>query len=252
MAGLRAMPAEKLRDELGFRAADPKAELEEVLSQSLTELSTGVCISQRGHFLIDGVHGGHNQLCMPPKEPVTFLSIPGLDFCSSFATVREAAKYFERDAPDDIPPHKGWKGWLPDGKKEMLSRIRRLYRAVFSACRAQKVRSPSMLPLGLGVFLANLHDDISRLRCDVVPRTRPTPDSKFLAVELAKIGQRAGLLNPSDCRAVMVGLIGCFWECQRGDGYVGEEDIACTSTHITAARGVMWPPKQIHPADGEG
>eukprot|EP00660_Eupelagonema_oceanica_P014231 gene14231-13528_t len=69
---------------------------------------------------------------MPPPEPVTFLSIPGLDFCTALATVREAAKYFKRDAADDVPPHKGWQGWLPDGKVKMLTRVRRLYRAIFS------------------------------------------------------------------------------------------------------------------------
>eukprot|EP01062_Namystynia_karyoxenos_P036438 TRINITY_DN2653_c0_g1_i1.p1 TRINITY_DN2653_c0_g1~~TRINITY_DN2653_c0_g1_i1.p1 ORF type:complete len:1234 (+),score=280.18 TRINITY_DN2653_c0_g1_i1:74-3775(+) len=261
-----------------------------VVSQSLTELSTGCCVSQRGHFFVEGLGGSHNQLRAQPPQPVVFLSVPGLDFCSLAATRKEASKYFAREDKEGVPPHKGWKGFLDGGEARLLERVKGLYRAVFSAAKHQGVRTPSMLPLGLGVFLMNLADsdkgrvralyfraqfellcaepwgfevyylnpgppaliaqardvlqDViskgTKLRCDVVLHTK---DAKFLAVELAKTSGNPALLNPSDCRAVMAGLIGCYWELGRGDCYVGEEDIACTSTHVTCMRGLNWPPQ---------
>eukprot|EP00760_Papus_ankaliazontas_P010353 PhM_4_TR14261/c0_g1_i4/m.59709 len=57
-------------------------------------------------------------------------------------------------------------------------------------------------------------------------------DAKFLAVELAKARRHAGMLNPSDAIAVMQGQIGYYWEKGRQDRYVGEEDLAATSTMV--------------------
>ncbi|KAJ9463970.1 hypothetical protein DIPPA_05499 [Diplonema papillatum] len=72
-------------------------------------------------------------------------------------------------------------------------------------------------------------------KCNVVLHNR---DAKFLAVELAKEGLKPAVLNPSDCIAVMQGLIGYYWELGRGNRYVGEEDFAATSTGILARHGL--------------
>lgn len=55
-------------------------------------------------------------------------------------------------------------------------------------------------------------------------------DNKFLAVELARRNMCGGMLNPSDCIAVMQGRVGYYWETGRQSRYVGEEDLAATST----------------------
>jgi hypothetical protein len=70
-------------------------------------------------------------------------------------------------------------------------------------------------------------------------------DVKFLAVKLSTyyteqpppsdtLPKKVGILNPSDAIAVVLGLIGYYWEHGYGDGYVGEEDMIATSTHILA------------------
>ena len=57
-------------------------------------------------------------------------------------------------------------------------------------------------------------------------------NGKYLAQQLAKAGLKTGLLNPSDCIAMLQGRMGYWWEVGRGSRYVGEEDIAATSTAV--------------------
>eukprot|EP00662_Eupelagonemidae_sp_cell21_P056751 gene56751-biopygen87365 len=78
----------------GFSSAK---DTELVFSKSILELSTEMCITQKGYFLTEGRDGNHNQLCPKANTPVTFLSAPGLDFNATLPTIREAGKYFVRD-----------------------------------------------------------------------------------------------------------------------------------------------------------
>ena len=57
-------------------------------------------------------------------------------------------------------------------------------------------------------------------------------NGKYLAQQLAATGLTLGLLNPSDCIAMLQGRMGYWWEVGRGSRYVGEEDIAATSTAV--------------------
>eukprot|EP01062_Namystynia_karyoxenos_P082611 TRINITY_DN9333_c0_g2_i1.p1 TRINITY_DN9333_c0_g2~~TRINITY_DN9333_c0_g2_i1.p1 ORF type:complete len:2476 (+),score=892.90 TRINITY_DN9333_c0_g2_i1:497-7429(+) len=139
-------------------------QVEYVFAKSLVELSTEMCVSQKGYFLTDGVGGRHNQICPKTKNPVVFLSSPGIDFCFALPTRLEASKYFLRD-PEKANGklHLGWHAWRHGGEKNLHHRIKELYRTIFTSAQRQGVRNPSMLPLGLGVFLMNLQDfDCSR------------------------------------------------------------------------------------------
>lgn len=132
-------------------------------AKSPVELSTEMCISQRGYFMTGGKDGNHNQICERSAQPVVFLCSPGLDFCFPLPTRKEAEKYFVRDpekarpAPGQDPvAHLGWVRWLDHGKESFHKRVKALYRTIFTSARLQGVRNPSMLPLGLGVFLGQL------------------------------------------------------------------------------------------------
>jgi len=275
--------------EYGFRSRE---DAEDTVSQSLTELCSSVCVSQQGYFFVDGAGGSANQICEKPPQPITFLSAAGLDFNTPTTTVVEARKYFCRDAPEGTPPYEGFHGFLPRGREKLLLRVKELYRVIFTSCKHHGVRNPSMLPMGLGVFLKNIHPDdqdevkavyfraqwqllsehdwgfecywinpaqtgkIGKetleeglrpdgecnrpqegkfLRCSVVFHNR---DVKFLAQELAKKSLGPAVLNPSDCAAVMLGLMGYYWESGRTTYYVGEEDFATTGTGLLAHSGV--------------
>ncbi|KAJ9470678.1 Mitogen-activated protein kinase kinase kinase 2 [Diplonema papillatum] len=175
-AGLNLAPAsEKWRDVLdqfdawrhhvflfpydnGFSSsADAKA----VLDQSLTELGTSVCVSQLGYFLVDGVQGDHNQLATKTPQPVVFLAATGLDFSKSSTTMREASKYFVKcdQQSADGSPNAGarWKGFLPVADHRLKERIKELYRVIFSCAKHHSVKNLSMLSMGLGILLANVH-----------------------------------------------------------------------------------------------
>eukprot|EP01065_Artemidia_motanka_P019031 TRINITY_DN2246_c1_g1_i1.p1 TRINITY_DN2246_c1_g1~~TRINITY_DN2246_c1_g1_i1.p1 ORF type:complete len:1111 (+),score=329.44 TRINITY_DN2246_c1_g1_i1:117-3449(+) len=144
--------------EYGFpSAADGKAALE----QSLTELCTAVCVSQLGYFMVDGCDGNHSQLVERTPQPVVFLSAAGLDFNKPLATLREASKYFSRptNLPPDTPGHQGWQGMLPLAQFRLKERLKELYRCIFECAQHHGARNLSMLPMGLGWFLANVHPE---------------------------------------------------------------------------------------------
>ncbi|KAJ9463969.1 Polycystin-2 [Diplonema papillatum] len=257
-----------------------------LLSLSLTELCTEVCVSQPGYYFVDGSGDTMNQIHPPTKDAVVFLSAPGLDFCTDATTRLEMPKYFEEveGAQQTTDLSKRWKGFRQGGMPALRSRVKTLYRVILESAREQGVSNPSMLPMGLGVFLTHVdkadQDGVKEayfraqfellseedwgfetywlnpaqhrvfaetilregvasgeynVKCNVMLHNR---DAKFLGVELAKDGKRPAVMNPSDCIAVMQGLIGYFWELGRGDRYVGEEDFAATSTGILARAGV--------------
>eukprot|EP01062_Namystynia_karyoxenos_P029394 TRINITY_DN2208_c0_g2_i1.p1 TRINITY_DN2208_c0_g2~~TRINITY_DN2208_c0_g2_i1.p1 ORF type:complete len:1103 (+),score=343.58 TRINITY_DN2208_c0_g2_i1:123-3431(+) len=279
--------------EYGFpSAADGKAALE----QSLTELCTAVCVSGLGYLMVDGCDGNHSQLIPRTPQPIAILSAAGLDFNKPLATLREASKYFNRpdDLPPDTPAHLGWKGMLPLAQFRLKERLKELYRCIFECAQHHGARNLSMLPMGLGWFLGNVHADDRAtvrkayfgaqfellceldfgfetyylnagspeqralaeatleewlsgtetgnpmsLRCSVVFHCC---DAKFLAVELAKRSMAPAILNPADCAATVLGLIGTFWETGRGSHYSGEEDVCAHSTAVLARVGIaeVW------------
>ncbi|KAJ9450397.1 hypothetical protein DIPPA_27974 [Diplonema papillatum] len=150
------------------------------LGKSLVELSTEVCVAQQGYFFTSGRNDSHNQIVSKPPRPVTFLSAPGVDFCYPQSTVAEASKYFQRVSaastglPDNeaqpavapAPPtyvfsrHEGWKYFKATKKLELRQRIKVLYDCIFRAAEGQGVRNMCMLPLGLGLYLINLDDNV--------------------------------------------------------------------------------------------
>eukprot|EP01065_Artemidia_motanka_P032297 TRINITY_DN39311_c0_g1_i1.p1 TRINITY_DN39311_c0_g1~~TRINITY_DN39311_c0_g1_i1.p1 ORF type:complete len:935 (+),score=162.22 TRINITY_DN39311_c0_g1_i1:86-2890(+) len=251
-----------------------EADCRAILRLSLTELSTDVCVSQQGYFMVHGCGGSVNQVAPATPETVTFLSAAGIDFCTRDVTLLEAPKYFRRDDPaEGVPAHRGWRGLKSaEAEAALRARVRSMYTCIFEAARRQNIKHMCMLPVGQGVFLDNLHAEDKEIvagayrqaqidllceedwgfdvlwlnaamraaetqqllrhckpRCVVVLHDR---DIKFLARHLAAQGLKAGFLNPSDCVATMMGLFGFYWESGRGNGYVGEEDWAATSTGV--------------------
>eukprot|EP01062_Namystynia_karyoxenos_P012325 TRINITY_DN1442_c0_g2_i2.p1 TRINITY_DN1442_c0_g2~~TRINITY_DN1442_c0_g2_i2.p1 ORF type:complete len:3758 (+),score=972.48 TRINITY_DN1442_c0_g2_i2:1382-11275(+) len=147
----------------GFRSAH---EARLVFDKSPMEISTEMCISQKGYFLTggskraDGRDWGHNQLCPKSVTPAVFLSAPGLDFGNPLPCAAEGPKYFEREdrgpAAQHYMPHEGWTRFRTNGEEGLLKRVKTLYRVIFLSAQQQGVRNMSMLPLGLGVFLMQL------------------------------------------------------------------------------------------------
>eukprot|EP01065_Artemidia_motanka_P026849 TRINITY_DN32085_c0_g1_i1.p1 TRINITY_DN32085_c0_g1~~TRINITY_DN32085_c0_g1_i1.p1 ORF type:complete len:4433 (+),score=1274.30 TRINITY_DN32085_c0_g1_i1:67-13299(+) len=144
------------------------------LKMSLTELGTMVCISMKGYFFVDGCGGGfeeemrrgqkaagnHNQICEKTPQKIVFLSSCGVDFCDPAATKAEAIKYFKKvTLKSGQTAYRGWKEGAWDGEGGFLERCKRLYRVLFRSCKAQGAKNPSMLSIGLGVFLENVHPD---------------------------------------------------------------------------------------------
>ena len=134
-------------------AADAMA----ALNKSLTEICTAVCVSQQGFFLVDGADGNHNQLTAATPQPVTFLHAAGLDFSKPGTTAREASKYFKEES--DSEGGTTVRGFQPFSQFRLKERIKDLYRTIFTCARHHAVRNMSMLAMGCGCFLANIHDE---------------------------------------------------------------------------------------------
>eukprot|EP01059_Diplonema_ambulator_P005417 TRINITY_DN15151_c2_g1_i1.p1 TRINITY_DN15151_c2_g1~~TRINITY_DN15151_c2_g1_i1.p1 ORF type:complete len:552 (+),score=75.89 TRINITY_DN15151_c2_g1_i1:57-1712(+) len=266
---------ENVLDNPGSYGFTTSEDARRTLSMSLTELSTEVCISQKGYFFTSGARPHHNIISPKPAHPITFLSAPGIDFCCRQPAKREARKYFT----DETDSGK-WVAFQPGGREAFLERVTGLYRVIFEAAKGQGVKSMSMLPLGLGVFLHSLADGLrseiislyykaqfsllkedwgfanyyinaqchaatAKSTLEEMPPSPPmhcniifhTKDAKFLAVELSHAGPTA-FLNPSDSQAVLQGMLGLYWEHGRSWNYVGEEDWAATGTGVLASFGV--------------
>eukprot|EP01065_Artemidia_motanka_P022316 TRINITY_DN26519_c0_g1_i1.p1 TRINITY_DN26519_c0_g1~~TRINITY_DN26519_c0_g1_i1.p1 ORF type:complete len:1051 (+),score=254.40 TRINITY_DN26519_c0_g1_i1:45-3197(+) len=273
---------------------ETRQQAQQAAAQSLAELATGMCLSQQGYFFVNGADGCQNQLCPRPPQAITFLSATGIDFNTPSTTVLEAQKYFKPDdgeANGDNAQFTGWRGFLDGAEHRLLERIKHLYITIFASCQLHRVRNPSMLAMGLGAFLMNVHssdrgrvreiyfkaqfellaekdwgfqcyflnaaqhnqtaremleqgmkngayNDPSKgryLRCSVVIHSR---DAKFVAVELSRNNMATGVLNPSDCAGLLLGVVGNHWETGRCGYYGGEEDFAATSTGLLAHSGI--------------
>eukprot|EP01060_Flectonema_neradi_P020074 TRINITY_DN27606_c0_g1_i1.p1 TRINITY_DN27606_c0_g1~~TRINITY_DN27606_c0_g1_i1.p1 ORF type:complete len:941 (+),score=126.46 TRINITY_DN27606_c0_g1_i1:28-2823(+) len=142
---------------LGFPSpTDAKA----VLDQTLAEISTAVCVSQQGYFFVDGCDGGHNQLTKCTPQPVTILTATAIDFRKPLSTIREASRYFKRPPqPSYVPDYEGWCGFRPYAQNMLKERIKETYRVILKCANHHGARNLSMLPMGLGIFLTNVHEN---------------------------------------------------------------------------------------------
>ena len=252
----------KLRHEYGFQS---DKQFLRTINQSLTELSTQVCISQYGYFF----SGNDNQIAPKPDVPILFLSAPGIDFNSGPASRAEMSKYFFGER------------FKSNGHAAFKARVKRTYNILFTACREAGVTHPTAIAMGLGMFLPPIEKEkVKRIyheaqfellaeksygfdtyflnpgpgkgaalqlleetdyafKCKVMIHFQ---DGKSLASQLAHAGYRTSFLNPSDCIAVMQGCIGYWWETGLGERYAGEEDFCATSTAILARANIctIW------------
>ena len=130
-----------------------------ILSLSLTELCTSVCISQHGYYFVDGTGDTMNQIAPLTPDTVVFLSAPGLDFCTDSTTRLEMPKYFEPvdGTTDQSELHTRYRGFKEGGEELLRKRVKNLYQVIFTSAKIQGVKNPSMLPMGLGVFLFNVN-----------------------------------------------------------------------------------------------
>ena len=142
---------------LGFPSpTDAKA----TLDQTLAEISTAICVSQQGYFLVDGCDGSHNQLAKCTPQPVTFLTATAIDFRKPLPTIREASRYFKRPPqPSYVPGYEGWCGFRPYAQNMLKERIKETYRVILKCAKHHGARNLSMLPMGLGIFLTNIHEN---------------------------------------------------------------------------------------------
>lgn len=245
------------------------------LEQSLTELSTAVVISQEGQFLVGNYNQILEPT--RESVPILFLATAAIDFDEPDrhpAAEREESRYFtitERGADGSVKGR--WRS--EEAKQAFKTRLKVMYDMLFTRCAQAGVTHPSFLPIGLGAFLPRVECSSVKsiyhqaqfelleendygfvyyflnpgpgrkeaeellgkytFNTEVVLHTK---NGKFLATELARAGFRTCCLNPSDCIAMMSGMMGYWWEVGKGSRYVGEEDIVATSTLVLAARGI--------------
>eukprot|EP01062_Namystynia_karyoxenos_P083513 TRINITY_DN9611_c0_g1_i1.p1 TRINITY_DN9611_c0_g1~~TRINITY_DN9611_c0_g1_i1.p1 ORF type:complete len:1039 (+),score=262.29 TRINITY_DN9611_c0_g1_i1:83-3199(+) len=177
----------------GFESREMACETADL---SLAELATNVCLSQSGYFFVDGSGGGANLICPKPPQPLIFLSATGIDFNTSSTTVLEAQKYFHPvlvPGADPGAPPSAWKGFLPGAEYALAARVKQTYISIFAACQLHGVRNPSMLGMGLGAFLLNVHAS-----------DRPKVREIYFMAQLELLSERDWgfenyFLNPSGC-----------------------------------------------------
>ena len=114
-----------------------------VLSYSILELSSEVCIAQKGFLFTKGVHGGSNQICERTHRHVTFLCSSSINFYYKVATLREARKYFQRIAEPGTFDEQGWKYFIPQGRELFHTRCKSNYHNIFEAAK-QLVCTPHL------------------------------------------------------------------------------------------------------------
>ena len=143
--------------EYGFpSSASAKAALE----QSPAELCGSLCLSQQGYFLVEGCYNeaaqsySYCQLTEKTPVPVTFLSATGIDFSDDQVRMSEMPRYFKRISEDNEDPI--FSGFLALGEYKLLQRMKGKYRSIFLSAKHHRARHPSMLPMGLGVFLRGI------------------------------------------------------------------------------------------------
>eukprot|EP00667_Euglena_gracilis_P001602 EG_transcript_1606 len=264
---IRLMDAVAESKELfGFRSA---AQFRDIVEQSMTELSTTVVIAGEVVFL-SGNHGQITPLIptQPNILLVSTAGVDFDEPDRTASAQREEGKYFviTKRLPDGSVEG-DWKSEY--ARAQFKQRIRLTYDMIFQTCQEHGVTHLSLIPMGLGIFLPRIQaDDVKliyfdaqlellgehdygfhtvfinpgpakrqveyllrtnryKFSCNVMIHSK---NGKYLVQQLARAGYPAAVLNPSDCIAMLQGRMGYWWEVGRGSRYVGEEDIAATST----------------------
>lgn len=240
------------REEFGF-ATD--AEFAETLNTPLLVLSSNVCHSEEVHFFVEQHLNADGKACNQTRSgnldeavPNILVSVPGINYDYG---VLDSTK------PEDIET----------GRQHMGA----MWDVVLAAAVSHGARNIAIPPIGLGAFAGenpkpvayhyfselfqllnteryagkfdNIYynplffgDEFVQAQAEYKPQNivRFGGDVKFLAVELAKEGHSCALVNPSDAD-VMWGKQDVGQYYKNGD-YVGEEDIAATSTSALGSR----------------
>ena len=137
-----------------------KAHARLTLAKSMVELGTEMCVSQQGFSFTSGMDGEHNQLCEKTHHSIAILAAPVMDFCYERPTLCEAPKYFVRVPRKGQQAQQGWAFFQEGKQREFVDRLKVLYTCIFESARKQCVRNMCMLPMGLGVYTANLGPDL--------------------------------------------------------------------------------------------
>jgi|EP00670_Eutreptiella_braarudii_P019923 ankyrin repeat protein len=248
---------------VGFNS---KTEFDEMMLMSLEELSSEVCISQEGYFLVDK----DNQIAPKPSRPIHFVSACAVDFAGESGKV-ERDKYFTEDGS----------GFNEGGEERLKLRMRETYDNIFTSCKSMGITYPSFLAMGLGMFLPKgdqfqtLRDLISRAYHEVqfellqekdydfkafflnpalakgicldllesgytfkFPIIIHSKDVKSLTVNLASDGFDTSYLVASGAATMLQTCMANQWEYACAEYYCGEEDVGSTSTILLAHGGI--------------
>ena len=155
----KAFLAEVRDDHVHFGFTSPQ-HVHEVLSKTMIELASTVCISQRGYLMVHGKHRQYRgQICPKTRRSITFIfATAGIDFCGADSTAVEAPKYFARSPqPEGTPSHIGFENFVLGGEFEMRRRVRGIFEAIFESARIHGVKYLSVPSIGLGEYLANVN-----------------------------------------------------------------------------------------------
>ncbi len=253
---------------LGYNS---KEELEQILNTPLILLSSNICHSQEVHFFVE------QQLSedTPPKAlnklrnadldketPCVVLSIPGINLAYSGLPITKesdgdltvgtmSAKQLATNMWESVlssaisqncrnlaMPAIGL-GEFAGGYGDEMSKI--YFSSLFELLKSEKYSgkfdnvlfNPIQYGQNFQDELKKHQDALQKSNCNV---QAVSCDVKMLAVEFAKKQQKCALLNPSDMDVVLgkydVG------EYYKSGHYVGEEDIAATSTAAIGSTGI--------------
>eukprot|EP00906_Rhabdomonas_costata_P000801 RCo001072 len=243
-----------------------------VTRQSLSELSTQVCVACMGYLFT----GYNNQIAPRTKFPILFLSASAINFSFGLTSAQERQKYFSSET---------WT-FIEGGKEQLKDRIKQMWRVLFEACRRYKVKYPTAVPIGLSNFLKGFQgrcavmqvyheamfevlSTLESLRgafntfylyrsgasqfiterillrnnydfpCRVVVHQR---DPKALAWMLAAQGKQVAYIHSSDPVAAIQGCAGNRWASGKDNEYSWCEDLVANSTAIIARSNIcaLW------------
>lgn len=127
------------------------------MSMSLNQMASNVALSQKGYFMAGDASDGTNVLVTKTAQPIAFVSATGIDFCSPPSYMSEAPLYLN-DLGEGKPWNHRFKGFKPGGEVALKRRVMSTYCCIFKSFMLQGCMNPSVVPMGLGVFLENVDD----------------------------------------------------------------------------------------------
>lgn len=254
---------------LGYSSQE---DLNKVLNMPLTILGSNICHSQELHFFVEqrleqqnGKQYAFNKLRegnLDDKTPCVLLSIPGIN-------LRYGGLPVDLKTDGDI---------TLNGSVSAKQLAHNMWGSVLNSALLQKCNNIVMPAIGLGAFAGNHPETIAKIYFEELFKLLQDPryknqfnvlfnpiqyknlfnntlqkyqnkiqengcyiqaidcDTKMLAIEFAKKGHKCALLNPSDMDVVLgkydVG------EYYKKGHYVGEEDLAATSTAAVGSQGI--------------